>query len=227
MYKGKTFLGVIPARGGSKRLLRKNMLNLAGRPLIEWTIEAALKSKYLDRSVVVSDDDEILEAAESCGIDRLKIPNSLANDAASIFDVIEHTIKIFGDYDYLVLLQPTSPLRNDCHINESIELLIHRSADAIISVCQAEHNPLWMNTLPKNLSMEKFLKEEVRNKKSQELPTYFMLNGAIYICSTEVLQTEKTLFARQNIFAYVMDRLSSVDIDDEIDLKFANLLKSI
>lgn len=225
MFKNKTFLAIIPARGGSKRLPRKNVLKLAGKPLIVWSIEAGLKSKYLDKIVVTSDDDEILNISEKTGTAIIKRPDYLANDVAKTFDAIKHTIQNMQNYDYIVLLQPTSPLRNEFHIDEAIELLELKKADAIVSVCEMEHSPLWSNTLPRDDNMNSFLKDEVLNKRSQDLETYYRINGAIYICKTEKLLSQESFFLKDNIFAYKMDRLNSIDIDEEIDFIIAKSIK--
>lgn len=221
MYKDKTFLAIIPARGGSKRLPRKNVLDLAGKPLIAWSIEAGLKSKYIDKVIVTSDDDEILSISQQYGAIAIKRPDELASDTATTFDAIKHTIDNIERYDYIVLLQPTSPLRNDKHIDEAIELLETKNTDAVIGVCEMDHSPLWSNVLPQNGSMSNFLREEVLNKRSQDLEKYYRINGAIYICKTERLLKEKSFFLKDNIFAYKMDRKSSVDIDEEIDFYIA------
>ena len=221
MYKNKTFLGIIPARGGSKRLPRKNILDLCGKPLISWSIEAALKSKYISKVVVSSDDEEILNISSNFGADIIKRPYELANDTATTFDTVKHTIDNFENYDYIVLLQPTSPLRNEKHIDEAIELLEEKQADAIVSVCEMDHSPLWSNTLPKDGNMNNFLRDEVLNKRSQDLEKYYRVNGAVYICKTDKLLENKSFFLKDNIFAYIMDRKSSIDIDEEIDFLFA------
>jgi CMP-N,N'-diacetyllegionaminic acid synthase len=224
VYKDKTFLAIIPARGGSKRLPRKNILDLAGKPLIAWTIEAALKSQYIDKVIVTSDDDEILDIAEQYGSNTIKRPEELASDTATSFDVIKHSIENIESYDYIVLLQPTSPLRTEEHIDKAIELLEIKNADAIISVCEMEHSPLWSNTLSHDGSMHCFIREEVKNKRSQDLDTYYRLNGAIYICGATELLEAKSFFLAGDIYAYVMDRKSSVDIDETIDFKLAEIL---
>ncbi len=224
MYRDKTFLAIIPARGGSKRLPRKNILNLAGKPLIAWTIEAAMQSKYLDTVIVTSDDEEILTISTKLGTDTVKRPDSLATDTAGTFDVIEHVVKNLKKYDYIVLLQPTSPLRNTTHIDQAVELLEYKKADAIISVALMEHSPQWSNTLPEDGNMSIFINETVKNKRSQDLEPYYRLNGAIYICKTTAFLDEKTLFLNKNIFAYKMDSKSSVDIDTAEDFEFANFL---
>lgn len=224
MYRDKTFLAIIPARGGSKRLPKKNILNLAGKPLIAWTIEAALQSRYLDTVVVTSDDDDILTVSAQPGINILKRPDSLATDTASTFDVLEHVVKHSNVHDYIVLLQPTSPLRNATHIDQAIELLERKKADAIISVTKMEHSPQWSNTLPEDGNMSHFIDESVKNKRSQDLEPHYRLNGAIYICKTTTLLNEKTFFIQANIFAYKMDSRSSIDIDTPEDFEFANFL---
>jgi len=221
MYQNKTFLAIIPARGGSKRLPRKNVLDLCGKPLIAWSIEAGLNSKYVDKVFVTSDDDEILDISKKFGAETIKRPDEFASDTATTFDAIKHTIDNLEKYDYIVLLQPTSPLRNEKHIDEAIELLETKNADAVVSVCEMDHSPLWSKTLPDDNSMNNFLRDEVLNKRSQDLDKYYRLNGAIYICKTEKLLENKGFFLKDNIFAYRMDRQSSVDIDEEIDFKMA------
>jgi CMP-N,N'-diacetyllegionaminic acid synthase len=225
MLSRKTFLAIIPARGGSKRLPRKNVLDLCGKPLIAYTIEAGLKSRYIDKVLVTSDDDEILAISEKFGAETIKRPDELATDTATTFDAVHHTIDNFEKYDYVVLLQPTSPLRDEKHIDEAIELLKKKKADSIISVCEMDHSPLWSNTLPNDGNMNNFLRDEVLNKRSQDLEKYYRLNGAIYICQSDKLLEEKRFFLKENIFAYVMDRKSSIDIDDEIDFKMAQTIK--
>lgn len=224
MQNGKTFLAIIPARGGSKRLPRKNVLDLAGKPLIVWSIEAGLKSKYIDKVIVTSDDDEILGIAKQFGSETIKRPDELASDTATSFDAIRHTIENLERYDYIVLLQPTSPLRTSEHIDEAIKLLKSKRADAIVSVSEMDHSPLWSNTLPEDGDMSHFIRDEIKNKRSQDLETYYRLNGAIYICRTDTLLDEKSFMLKDNVFAYHMDRKSSVDIDEEIDFEIAGTL---
>ena len=226
MLKGKTFLAIVPARGGSKRLPRKNVLDLNGKPLIAWSVNAGLESTYVDKVVVTSDNEEILQIARILNVNTIKRPECLASDTASTFDAITHTLDNLECYDYVVLLQPTSPLRNANHIDEAIRLLEEKKADAIVSVCEMDHSPLWSNTLDDTLSMEGFMKEEVLNKRSQDLETYFRLNGAIYICKTEKLLEEKSFFLKKNIYAYLMDKGTSIDIDTAFDFKISEFLMS-
>jgi CMP-N,N'-diacetyllegionaminic acid synthase len=224
MYKRKTYLAIIPARGGSKRLPRKNALNLNGKPLVAWSIEAGLKSKYIDKVVVTSDDSEILEIAKQYKADTIQRPIELSNDTATTFDAIKHTIDNCETYDYIVLLQATSPLRNEKHIDEAIELLQSSNSDAVVSVCEAEHSPLWSNKLPPDSDLSNFLDYSIVNKRSQDLDQYYRLNGAIYLCLTRRLSEEKTLFIKDKIVAYRMPQEQSVDIDSEVDLCLASCL---
>ncbi len=221
MYKNNTFLAIIPARGGSKRLPRKNILDLNGKPLIAWSIKAGLKSKYIDKVIVSSDDTEILDISQDYGADTIKRPDNLANDTATTFDAIKHAIENLEKYDYVILLQATSPLRNENHIDEAIELLESKNASAVVSVCTMDHSPLWSNILDDSLSMKSFLREGVLNKRSQDLEKYYRLNGAIYICKTDKLLEKKSFFLKDNIYAYIMSQDSSIDIDSKFDFNLA------
>ncbi|NCD13046.1 MAG: acylneuraminate cytidylyltransferase family protein [Epsilonproteobacteria bacterium] len=223
MLNGKTFLAIIPARGGSKRLPRKNVLEIGGKPLIAWSIDAAIKSSYIDKVIVTSDDAEILEIAQHYGADIVKRPIELAKDTATTYDAIKHTVDNVEKYDYIILLQPTSPLRNEQHIDEAINLLHVKQADAIVSVCKMEHSPLWSNVLPEDGDMSFFIRDEIKNRRSQDLSDYYRLNGAIYICKTENFLDEKTFFIKKNIFAYKMKRKNSIDIDEEIDFEICKV----
>ncbi|MDP2143568.1 MAG: acylneuraminate cytidylyltransferase family protein [Gallionella sp.] len=232
MPEKKTFLAIIPARGGSKRLPRKNVLDLGGKPLIAWSIEAACDCPYLDEVMVTTDDAEIANVARLHGANVPFLrPEALASDTAASFDAIKHAIDFYQhemgrEFDFVVLLQPTSPLRGARDISAAIELLEQKNADAIISVCEVDHSPLWMNTLPDDLSMDKFIRDEVKNVRSQDLPKNYRLNGAIYICRTSRLLAEESFFISGNIFAYIMNRNESVDIDDISDFRLAQSLLS-
>lgn len=226
-------LAIIAARGGSKRLPRKNVLDLGGKPLIAWTIEAALECPFINEVMVTTDDDEIAEIAKRYGAAvPFMRPSELAGDTATSFDAIKHAIdfyraKLDKEFDFVVLLQPTSPLRSSQHISEAFELLVKRNADAVISVCEVDHSPLWMNTLPADHSLGGFLRDEVKAVRSQELPKNYRLNGAIYICRTSCLLEERTFFISNNIFAYIMSKDTSIDIDDSFDFKMAKCLLEI
>jgi len=227
MTNDKSVLAIIPARGGSKRLPKKNILPLGGKPLVVWTIEAGLNSTNIDRVVVSSDDEEILKVSVDAGAEIIHRPQEIASDEASSFSVIEHSInELNSQNNVIALLQPTSPMRNSTHIDEAIDLLTCKDADAVISVCETEHNPLWTNTLSEDGSMDKFIKAEIKGLRSQDLPMYYRLNGAIYLCKKEKLLIEKSFHLKQNTYAYIMEKEFSIDIDDKLDFDFAEYLSS-
>ena len=227
MINGESVLAIVPARGGSKRLPRKNVLPLNGKPLIAWTIEAGLRSNYIDKLIVSSDDSEILEIARDSSVETIKRPSHLAKDDTPTFDAVEHAlITIQTRFDILILLQPTSPLRNETHIDQALNLMMNKKANAIVSVSAAEHPPLWTNILPDDDNMESFLENNISNIRSQDLPNFFRINGALYICRTKQFLDEKSFFLKNNIFAYRMSRRDSIDIDVELDLKLADLIQS-
>lgn len=231
MIGDKRLLAVIPARGGSKRLPRKNVLDLAGKPLIVWTIEAALGSKYIDRVIVSTDDEEIAEVSKDFGADvPFMRPTEYATDEAKSVDVVLHLLDQFEvqneKYEYIILLQPTSPLRTTKNINESIEMLMKRRCDGVVSVSETEHSPFWSNVLPDDDSLSGFLDESIINKRSQDLKKFYRINGAIYLCKSKRLINEKTFFLKDDIYGFKMSREVSVDIDTGIDLDLARLIKN-
>jgi len=230
MHKGKNILGLIPARGGSKVLPRKNIKPLLGKPLIAWTIEQALVSKYFDRVIVSTDDNEIAKISKKYGAEvPFMRPKELAEDNAKGIDVVLHAIDWLKkndkrkQYDLIMLLQPTSPLRAIEDIDKAIELLFFKKAKAIVSVCEVDHHPLLANALPEDGCMKDFIRKEIMNKNRQELPVFYRLNGAIYLAYCKYLQRQKSFFGK-NAFAYIMPKSRSIDIDDEIDFKLAEIL---
>lgn len=225
----KRVLAIIPARAGSKRLPRKNILMLQGKPLIQWTIDEALKSNVIDTIAVSTDDTEIIDLSVSLGLNVPFVrPEFLSGDKSSSIDVIKHAIDYYqsvGDkYDYVMLLQPTSPLRTAKHIDEAFQLLESKDAEAVVSVCECEHSPLWSNTLPDDLSMDNFIPENIKNKRSQDLGTFYRLNGAIYIAKIDAFLKENALLLSNRCVAYKMSTEESVDIDERIDFLLADAI---
>ena len=230
MYKGKNILGLIPARGGSKGLPRKNIKPLLGKPLIAWTIEQALASKYLDKVIVSTDDKEIADISKKYGAEiPFMRPRELAEDNAKGIDVVLHAINWIKEnnkqkhYDLIMLLQPTSPLRKSDDIDKAIELLFLKETQAIVSVCEVDHHPLWANTLSEDGCMKDFIRKEIMNKNRQELPKFYRLNGAIYLAYCNYIKEQKGFFGKKT-FTYIMPRERSIDIDSEIDFKMAELI---
>lgn len=223
-------LAIIPARGGSKRLPRKNIISLEGKPLIAWTIEETKKSKYITDIIVSTDDEEIAEISKKYNIPVPFIrPDYLSNDKATSYDVVVHAIDFLRLhknklYDYIILLQPTSPLRTVEDIDGAIEMLISRRADSIISMCECEHPPIWSNTLPNDLSIVNFDKKEYKNLRSQDIPQYYRYNGAIYLTKITKLIEEKDFIFDSNSYAYIMPQNRSIDIDNKLDFLFCKTI---
>lgn len=227
-------LAIIPARGGSKGLPRKNILDLCGKSLIAWTIEAALGSSYIDRVVVSTEDEEIAKIAREYGgeIPFLR-PMELAQDRTPGMEPVLYTVKRLAKEcsylpDYVVLLQPTSPLRRTEHMDEAIELLLKskESFDSLISVTELEHPVLWNKVMESDGRLEDYQQHDKGSAQlRQEVDTVYRLNGAIYISTTESLLQMRT-FETERTMGYRMDRQSSVDIDTRIDFDWAEFLMS-
>jgi len=228
MFKGKCFLALIPARGGSKGLKDKNIRLLNNKPLLAYTIEAAKESRIFDRIIVSTDSEKIAVVALKYGAEvPFMRPKELATDTASSMDVLIYTIELLQEsndkYDYVALLQPTSPLRTSQDIVGAVNLLIEKNANSVVSVCKVEHSPLWSNTLPEDLSLKDFIRPEIRNLRRQDLPIFYRLNGAIYIVKVSYILESKDFFGQES-YAYIMPVNRSVDIDTELDLVLAEVL---
>lgn len=222
MINGKKIIALIPARGGSKRLPRKNVLPLNGKPLIGWTIDAAKGSNYVDEIFVSTDNVEIADIASKYGANVPGLrPAHLASDTATTESVLLHTLESFGsDADILILLQPTSPLRTARHVDEALEMFVKKSAHSVVSVTPCEHSPMWANTLPEDFSMGDFIQPDALNR-SQDLERFYRLNGAMYVFETKALLKEKKITYTDRSFAYVMENKFSFDIDTEFDFDLA------
>ena len=227
MIGDKRILAVIPARGGSKRLPRKNIMDFNGKPLLSWTIQAGLQSNYIDRVIVSTEDKAIAEVANEEGADVPFLrPVELAGDTVTTIDVIHHLMKSLAEdaYDYIILLQPTSPLRTAEHIDQAVELLVEKNADAIIGVTEVDHPVEWTNILPDDLSFSRFISPAVLNLRSQDIPCRYRINGALYLVTSQKLIEQNTFFLHENSYAFIMDKKVSIDIDDEIDFATALIL---
>lgn len=221
-------LVVIPARGGSKRLPRKNVLPLAGKPLICWTIEAALEAKLNARIMVTSDDEEILAIArqyESQGVIAYKRPNELATDTASTADVLIDSVRAEQaaghDPKTLVLLQPTSPLRNTEDIRAALNVFRKGGCeDTVVTVCEVDHPTAWVGTIGEGARLEGV---DVSGKRSQDYRKEYRLNGAVYVARTDCLMKSGAL-STERLWASVMPRIRSLDIDEVVDFRVCESL---
>lgn len=230
MYEGRRILAVIPARGGSKGLPGKNIRELAGKPLIAWSIEAGRQSRYVDQLTISTDSPAIARVAREWGGDVPFLrPAELATDEAKGIDAILHAVRWHREnsqvFDLILVLQPTSPLRTAEDIDRAIELLFEKNASAIVSVCPTDHHPWLANTLPEGGSMKEFLRPEVQNTNRQSLPNFYRLNGAIYLADISFLE-ETCTFIADGTIAFPMAAEKSIDIDNLLDFKLAGILLS-
>lgn len=218
-------LGVIPARSGSKGIRDKNIRELSGKPLIAYTIEAALQCRYIDNVMVSTDSDIYAAISRKYGaeVPFLRSAKNATDMTASIdvlLEVLDEYEKDGQSFESVVLLQPTSPLRTRTNLDEAFRLFYDQKADSVVSVCECEHSPLWSNTLPDDLNMFKFIKNYHRR---QEQEKYYRLNGAIYISKVDVLRQIQSFYGEKS-YAYIMGRNESIDIDTEQDLELAEFL---
>ncbi|UDQ98471.1 acylneuraminate cytidylyltransferase family protein [Lentisphaerota bacterium WC36G] len=235
MYKNNRILAVITARGGSQRLPKKNIMPLAGKPLIAWSISSAKKSRYLDKIIVSSDCDNIVDVAKSYGAEvPFKRPKSLATSTASGIDPVKHAVEflqnIGENFDVVVLLQPTSPFRTAKDIDNAIELLIdnfNNNVQSVVSFVEPDKKINWHYYFDSanhnkvvNISANK-----QNSIKRVENTTAYCLNGAVYVIKCEVLMTKEcSSFISENTIGYLMDKYNSMDIDTELDFKFCEFL---
>ena len=228
MTNNSKVLVVIPARGGSKRLPRKNIKPLHGKPVIGWTIEAACRAKLDARIMVTSDDEEILDYAERFldqGVIAHRRPDELATDTASSIDVVIEAIeadrRAGGQSSTIVLLQPTSPLRTESDIRQALTLFRNSGeSDTVVSVCEVDHPTAWVGQVKED---NFFTGLELLNQRSQEHKKEYRLNGAVYVVSVEHLLTQRSLFT-EKLLASVMPRIRSIDIDEAIDFEVCEAL---
>lgn len=221
-------LAVIPARSGSKGLKDKNIKKLNGKPLLVYTIEAALHSCIFDQVHVSTDSEEYANISRKHGADVPFLRDlSLSSDESTTWDAMKYVLDEYKkrgmDFDILTVLQPTSPLRDAQDIQHAWKFFQEKNADMISSVCEMNHSPLWSNTLPEDLSLKNFEDERIVYIPRQNLPIYYRENGAIYIVKSQILLTKNNIY-KENSYAFIMDRMHSVDIDDEIDFELAELL---
>lgn len=221
-------IAIIPARSGSKGLPDKNIKMLSGRPLIAWSIEAAISSGVYDEVMVSTDSEKYAEIARSFGA---KVPflrsKEASSDTSSSWDAVREVLfkyqELGMNFDTFTLLQPTSPLRSSDDIKGSFAQMLDKDARTIVSVCETEDSPYTCNTLPESMSMQDFFIEEYKNTRRQDLPKCYRLNGAIYLSKVEEFLKDGDIYAN-DCYAYIMDGTRSVDIDTDLDFKIAQLL---
>ncbi|MBI4184079.1 MAG: acylneuraminate cytidylyltransferase family protein [Proteobacteria bacterium] len=225
MIGDRSVLAVIPARGGSKGFPGKNLAPLAGKPLIAWSIDAARASRHVDRLILSSDDEAIIRAAREWGAEAPFVrPAELASDEAKVEDALLHALDALDrSYDYLVLLQPTSPLRTPADIDACLALCEGTGAPAAVSVVAAPKSPYWMFRLENDSRMQPLFPWEAVYHRRQGLPPAYALNGAVYAARVEWFRVRRTFFSPETR-AQVMPAERSLDIDTPTDLVLAEAL---
>jgi CMP-N,N'-diacetyllegionaminic acid synthase len=223
-------LGIIPARGGSKGIPRKNIKMIAEKPLIAWTIESALESHELDRLIISTDDREIANVAKEWGAETPFLrPANISTDTATSFSVVKHTLEWLKNEsgyipDYCMLLQPTSPLRSKEDIRGICDLLRENSVDAIVSVCESPVHPYHIKKILENGTIQNFCEIHSSPLRRQDFPPAVSVNGAIYLNRTSTILDEETFLPENKTYAYVMPIERSLDIDTPWDFHLAELI---
>ena len=217
-------VAIIPARGGSKGLVGKNIRLLQNKPLIAWSIEAAKKSKYVTRVIVSTDCKEIAKVAVEHGAEVPFLrPAELSDDTTSSSDVLCYLIdKLHLENESVIFLQPTSPLRNQGHIDEAFEKFKALESDSLVSISKLDKSPYWSFWLEDD-RLKGVCTDKNLNARRQDLPDAFALNGAIYIIKASWFKKNKSFMSGKSNY-YVMDKASSIDIDDLIDFKLAEIV---
>lgn len=222
MYKNKKILAVIPARGGSKGIPSKNIIEVGGRPLIQYTIDCAKNSKYIDRAIISTDSEEIKKVSIECGGDvPFMRPKELALDTSKTIDCIVHAVdslkKMGETYDYVMIIQNTVPLRKYWHVDESIEKLINSEERSLVSVTEVEQHPILMRTINEDGTVKNLLPMSSTMRR-QDFPKFYKVDGAIAIQKIDEDFNLNTSI-NDGKLAYIMDAKYSTDIDSYIDIK--------
>jgi CMP-N,N'-diacetyllegionaminic acid synthase len=221
-------LGLVAARGGSRGLPRKNVLPLGGKLLVAWTVDAAHGARSLHRTILSSDDNEIIAAARAAGCDVPFVrPAALAGDRSSTVDVALHAVDWLVEhgerFDVVVMLPATAPLRRAEHVDAAVErLLSDRVAEAVVAVTDADYPPWWMMSIDNN-RLGWLFPEGARADHRQELPAAYRPNGSIYAIRVPVLRAQRTFYPKETA-PYLMPREASVNVDTAVDLTLAEAL---
>lgn len=221
-------LAIIPARSGSKGLKNKNIKLLNGKPLIWYSINAAIQSKCFDEIFVSTDSTRYANLAIKLGANVPFLRSKkLALDTSSSWDAVMEALDLYEGlgkkFDTFMLLQPTSPMRTDKDIVNAYNILKDKKANSVISVTEVEHSPLCCNILPSDGNMDEFFNKEYNDLPRQSLPKYYRLNGAIYLSKVSYFKEYGDIY-NNSVFSYIMNKNVSIDIDDQLDFDIAELI---
>lgn len=217
-------IGLIPARGGSKGVVRKNLRMIAGKPLIAFTIEAALKSRYIDYVYLSSDDDEILLSGKAMGVRLIRRPSEVASDTATAVDVVTHFLaeipsQLVEQDPYIVYMQPTSPLRSARHVDLALEQMEVQASHTLVSVVEMSKSPFKSLSMDAKGRLQSLFDEKMSNARRQDLPKAYAPNGAIYIFRMSDF-LDRGGFPSNGSVPFVMSEEDSIDIDTEEDIRY-------
>lgn len=219
-------IAIIPARSGSKGLKNKNIKLLRGKPLMWYSVQAAIQSGCFDEVMVSTDSEEYAKIAKECGaaVPFLRSKET-SGDSISSWDSVREVLVNYEQlgkrYDYVMLLQPTSPLRTMEDIKNAFDVLKVNNAESVVGVCEMEHSPLWSNVLPESGNLQGFIRSEAEALSGrQSLPTYYRINGAIYLSKIDYKSFKFDLYNERG-FAYKMPQDRSIDIDNALDFRIA------
>ncbi len=226
-YDNMKTLGVITARSGSKGIKDKNIRYLKGKPLLAYTIESALNSRFIDEVMVSTDSENYANISREFGanVPFLRSEENSTDTAKSVdvlLEVLDEYKRRGQEFDNVVLLQPTSPMRTYKNLNDAFQMFYDKNADSVVSVCECEHNPNFCNTLPTDLNLSRFIKNE-SIKRRQDLEKFYRVNGAIYISKVNALREKHSFYGRLS-FAFIMEQKESIDIDLELDFEYVEFL---
>ena len=225
MIDGKPVLAVVPARGGSKGLPGKNIRNLAGKPLIAWTIDAARKCSLIDRLIISSDDEAIIRVAKDCGCEAPFVrPPELATDETPGVAPVLHAVESLPGYEIVVLLQPTSPLRTATDIDGCLRFMAAGALPSVASVSECAESPYWMYSLEAGQVLKPVIPTVAPIQRRQDAPAAYALNGAVYAVEVDWLKRERNVVAPGVTAGFIMPRERSIDIDTELDLDWAEFV---
>ena len=229
MIDGKLVLAYIPARSGSKSIKDKNLVEVCGKHLIAYSIEAGKNSKYVDKVIVSTDSAIYADIARKYGAEVPYLrPSELAQDKSVEMDSCQHLMRWLEEhsaekFDIILKLEPTSPLRTAEDVDKAVEKLVEKNADTVVTVTEAMTHPFWMNTLPEDHSMKVFLRPDVARKNRQELPVYYQLDGLVYVGKWDFIKQHKTWFA-ENSYATITPNSRAIDIDGPVQLELVRII---
>jgi len=220
----KKILAIIPARSGSKGVINKNIKKFNKKPLIYWSINSALKSKFIDKCFVSTDSIKISSLAKKHGADSSFLrPKNISTDKSLVSAAIIHTLhKLKNNYDIIILLQPTSPLRTTLDIDRAIELFIEKKLTTLVAITDLDYPHEWLLNKKKSNYIN-FIKKNISHNR-QQTKKYYKSNGAIFISTVKYFLKHKNFFGEKT-YGYFMKKNNSIDIDSELDFKIAELIK--